>query len=72
MSLRITGRPIAIASSAALENDSTAVDGNTKTSSAVSTGRTSSSFTDERHAIRDLELGRATFQVSRAEVRRRR
>ena len=36
------GRPIAIASSAAFENDSTATDGSRKMSSAASTGRTSS------------------------------
>ena len=69
---RITGRPIDIASSAALEKDSTAVEGNTNTSIAASTGRTSSNLADEIHAIGNRQLAPRAAAIARAAGRRRR
>ena len=59
---------MAMASSAAFENDSTAVDGSTNTSSAVSTGRTSSSspMNDTRSAISSSAARRCEELAQRA------
>ena len=63
MSERITGRPMDMASSAAFENDSTAIDGSTNTSMRGQHRPHVFDCADEMHAIGDLQLRRAPLEL---------